>query len=73
MDFAPCEVSWLIRPKGDAGDGGAEFKIRAPGCAHIYFGENIYTREFVVGWVRRGFWFLWVRTHVGTFAFSGSL
>ena len=53
--------------------GGADFKIRAPGCADIYFGENIYTGELVVVWVRRGFWFLWVRTHVGTFVFSGLL
>ena len=47
LDAVACEGSRLIRPKGDAVDGGyvfykklknvTYFKTRTPGCAYIFF------------------------------------
>ena len=37
LDAVACEGSRLIRPKGDAVDGGCAFQTRAPGCAYNNF------------------------------------
>ena len=35
LDAVACKGYRLIRAKGDAVDGGAHFKSRAPGCTYI--------------------------------------